>query len=541
MKKFLQVIRKYDIAILYSLTFAISLASFLIVFFNNQQNLSDYDAIARLNIARKIVDSLTPGLGQLGGIWLPFPQVLMVPFVWNDFLWRSGIAGSVPSMISFIVSAIYLYKTVVLITKSKAAAFIGWLCYALNFNVLFLQATPMSEAFFQFNLIMIIYFLTKWVVTKNINNIYLSAIFVSILTLTRYESYVIYIASVLTIIIILLFTKTTQVKVKHIEGIIIMFATLASFGILLWSLYSALIYKDPIYWFNLYSGKKQVVENVVNQNSNKEETPRYLKESRPILTSIKAYGWSMTLINGVIPISLSFISIVLIIITLIKINNVNRSKYVPLIVISTFLMLFLILGYSKRFIPIIETPPFAISTLFDNKFNNASSSNIRYGVIVAPLIALSIGLASSSRIFTTISFILLCLQIYINVFSPYMFMFQLGKKYKYSQLNYAKWFRENYDGGLVMISASRHEPFMLQSNLDYKKFIYEGSQRYWRESLIDPSRYANWVIYNDNLQGDAINEFLFGTKVLENEFNLVYENNGVKIYKIKNEPDLIIK
>ncbi|PIR43808.1 hypothetical protein COV24_01030 [candidate division WWE3 bacterium CG10_big_fil_rev_8_21_14_0_10_32_10] len=46
----------------------------LIYFLSSNTNLAHYDAIARLNIARKIINSITPGFGQLGGIWLPLPQ-----------------------------------------------------------------------------------------------------------------------------------------------------------------------------------------------------------------------------------------------------------------------------------------------------------------------------------------------------------------------------------------------------------------------------------------------------------------------------------
>src|SRR5689334_14118477 len=38
------------------------------------------DAEAHLNIARRILDSKTPGYDQIGSPWLPLPHLLMVPF-----------------------------------------------------------------------------------------------------------------------------------------------------------------------------------------------------------------------------------------------------------------------------------------------------------------------------------------------------------------------------------------------------------------------------------------------------------------------------
>ena len=45
------------------------------------------DSEAHLNIAKRVVSGLTPGLAQLGSVWLPLPHLLMVPFVINDTLW----------------------------------------------------------------------------------------------------------------------------------------------------------------------------------------------------------------------------------------------------------------------------------------------------------------------------------------------------------------------------------------------------------------------------------------------------------------------
>ena len=47
------------------------------------------DAASHVNIARKVVDSRTPGWEQVGTVWLPLPHALMAPLVRVDSLWRS--------------------------------------------------------------------------------------------------------------------------------------------------------------------------------------------------------------------------------------------------------------------------------------------------------------------------------------------------------------------------------------------------------------------------------------------------------------------
>src|SRR5437879_8444780 len=54
------------------------------------------DAEAHLNTARRIIDSRTPGYGQLGTPWLPLLHVLLVPFVRVDAWWHSGSAAAIP-------------------------------------------------------------------------------------------------------------------------------------------------------------------------------------------------------------------------------------------------------------------------------------------------------------------------------------------------------------------------------------------------------------------------------------------------------------
>jgi hypothetical protein len=67
----------------------VSLFSFL-YYFQHGRLLLYGDAVAHINIARRVFDSLTPGLLQLGTVWLPLPHLLMIPFI---FLERCGRAA----------------------------------------------------------------------------------------------------------------------------------------------------------------------------------------------------------------------------------------------------------------------------------------------------------------------------------------------------------------------------------------------------------------------------------------------------------------
>src|SRR5690348_17642617 len=68
------------------------------------------DAVAHINIARRVFDSQTPGPLQLGTVWLPLPHLLMLPFLASRWLWQSGIGGSIPSMCAYVFSVCGIFR-----------------------------------------------------------------------------------------------------------------------------------------------------------------------------------------------------------------------------------------------------------------------------------------------------------------------------------------------------------------------------------------------------------------------------------------------
>ena len=65
--------------------------------------LAHYDARAHLVVARRVLDSITPGWQQIGAVWLPVPHVLNMLPVQIDLFYRTGA-----SAIAFSVLAINL-------------------------------------------------------------------------------------------------------------------------------------------------------------------------------------------------------------------------------------------------------------------------------------------------------------------------------------------------------------------------------------------------------------------------------------------------
>ena len=105
------------------------------------------DAVAHLGIARRILDARYPGIAQLGGVWLPLPHLLMLPFIGNMEWWQNGMAGAWPSLAAFLLAVIAFYRLARrLIPPLWALAATAF--FALNPNLLYMATTALTEPLF---------------------------------------------------------------------------------------------------------------------------------------------------------------------------------------------------------------------------------------------------------------------------------------------------------------------------------------------------------------------------------------------------------
>jgi hypothetical protein len=105
------------------------------------------DAVAHLAIARRILDAKWPGLPQLGGVWLPLPHLLMLPFIMNMRMWQTGLAAAPMGMLSYAVSVAGVWRLARRLMRMRWAL-VATAFYAFNPNLLFLATTAMTEALF---------------------------------------------------------------------------------------------------------------------------------------------------------------------------------------------------------------------------------------------------------------------------------------------------------------------------------------------------------------------------------------------------------
>jgi len=103
-------------------------------------------------------------LGLLGAV-KDYParhNALMLPFVRVDALWRSGLAGSIPSAVCFVAAGLFLFASARRIFGSPAAGVAAAALFALNPNMLYLQSIAMTEAAFAASVAGLLYFSVRF-------------------------------------------------------------------------------------------------------------------------------------------------------------------------------------------------------------------------------------------------------------------------------------------------------------------------------------------------------------------------------------------
>ena len=120
--------------------------------------LSHYDAKAHLVVARRVIDSLTPGWRQIGAVWLPLPHLINLLPVQIDLFYRTGMFASAVSMACLGITVWASARLNLAITGSSLAAVTSTALLLLNPNLLYLHVTPMTEPLF----LAILFLSTLW-------------------------------------------------------------------------------------------------------------------------------------------------------------------------------------------------------------------------------------------------------------------------------------------------------------------------------------------------------------------------------------------
>lgn len=270
---------------------AIFVSVFSFLFYQRQGDVLLYgDAVAHINIARRIFDSKTPGILQLGTVWLPLPHLLIVPFITFTRMWQTGTGGSIPSLAGYVFGVFGIFRLMRTIalptitssadggvaeaagTAQKAAGFdsrggvLPWaaaILYAANPNLIYMQATAMGESLYLAFFIWAVAHFAEFVwpkpqnqpdkrtaaVNKPDRSLLKCGLCLFAACLTRYDGW--FLAAVLVvaavgIAIVRRRSSSGRASARAIAG----FIALAVAGPILWIGYNAAVYGNPLGFAN---------------------------------------------------------------------------------------------------------------------------------------------------------------------------------------------------------------------------------------------------------------------------------------------------
>ncbi|WP_169789205.1 glycosyltransferase family 39 protein [Nonomuraea candida] len=498
------------------------------------------DSGSHLLIARRVIDSPTPGLAQLGGVWPPLPHLLVLPFVWHDGLFYSGLAGALISMISYVVAVRYLYRLATDMAgtggaRARAAGITAAGLFALNPNVLYLQSTPMTELLLFACVAAAVYHLHVWCRTARHTQLAIASAAALLATLTRYEGWVLAVA--MTAVVGYVSFRRRR-DLARVEAHLIFFGMAAFAGIVGWALWSRVIFGDWLYW---HSGEYAKPSLWVSPDDANVGAPA---------VAWRTYGHAMLHDLGALTLATGAAG-VLAYAWRRRLRAEAPAPYILLIFVPFFAQA-LTMGQRPLHVPEVH----------------GSFYNVRFGLVMAMAAAVFTGYllslaplrtrsgARSGTWFGT--------RLGSRLGAWFGFRFRAGWERSVlvgcalstvlavpgtatltEPMNWhagrderavaraVDLLRRGYDGGLLLMENHGNETVTFGSRIPLGRIVYEGSFRVWDRALKDPAGQGIRWIYARTLAGrdDRTWRALRDLPALTRDFTLVYQDEVQHIYR----------
>lgn len=464
------------------------------IFFRQGVTVAYNDAMAHLNLARMVVDNLHPGFSQLGGVWLPLNHLLELPAIWDIWAWHSGFAGSIISMISYIVSVYLVYETLFCLYRQEAPSLLASGAFSLNVNMLYLQSTPLTEPLFLVFFVCSCYFFVRWLTKKKASDLILLSLAGFFIVLTRYDGWFVVICELGIIFLCELFSS--RKNRYRIVGSLIVFALPFIYGIVLWLLWNKLIFGNFLYFaLGDYSAHAQ-------QSSLAASGGLITKHN--ILLSLLAYCYAVLDNVGFIPIMLGIVGGIGFFIQRNRLSIIQKSLlFLFLVSPVMFNIVALFIGFSILNVPELHWNP--------SPDPSGIWFNVRYGIVALPFIAFFVGyctLLVKKRIFFLLIFFLLLLQTVLFLY-PHLSIITLTDGLKgsssFQNADVAAYLKTHVKSNArVLLSMSYFSPVVFQSGLSIYQIIHEGVPALWAKSFVYPYPGADWIVTSNGSTGDSV-------------------------------------
>jgi hypothetical protein len=516
-----------EVRLLAWLATCVSVLSFLF-YFQRGDVLLYGDAVAHINIARRIFDSKTPGLLQLGTVWLPLPHLLMIPFLISGEMWRRGIGGSIPSMAAYVFGVIGMFRLVRGALSRDAepdaaarmAAWTAVLVYAANPNLIYMQTTAMGEALYLALFVWAVAYLSEFM-RGDAKALTKCGLCLAAACLTRYDGWFLAAVVSATVVVFSLFSgngpgqETSVIRISRTA--LVKFLLISAAAPSLWLAYNGIVYRNPLEFANgPYSAK------AIERRTQPAGSPGHPGTGNPLLAGMYFLksteanmaenewlqrAWVLLAVAAAVAAVLTYGS-------KLSVAGSFPGAWLPLLsLLVPFLFYALSVAYGgvPIFVPVWW--PF-------------SHYNVRYGLQLLPALAVALAILvhlavryerwkPRLRFAGAVGLQALMVASYASIWRTGPISLkeaQINMRARHElETQLAVWLQKLPLDSTLLMYLGDHVGAVQQAGITLKRVINEGNHRTWRQpsdpdglwehALANPARYADYVVA---FEGDVV-------------------------------------
>ena len=483
------------------------------------------DAIAHMEGARRLTDSITPGLDEIGSAWLPLYHILVAPLAMNDHLWRTGLAGSLVSIGAFAVAAWFVFRLGLELNSNLAAGWIALVGFLACSNMLYVACTPLTESLCVMWAVLLVWALFRFQQDGGWHTLIVAGFAGFLGALTRYDGwYLLPFAG-----LFLIFARPRPWRRRLLEAAL--FGAIAAAGPVLWILHNLLRFGNALEFYNgPYSAVAIYNHQLASTGFRYPTDGSYLLSARYYLEDLK-------LVIGVASLELALLGLV----AWAAEARLRARRSAALLFLVP--LVFYVQSMAHASVPIY------VPTLFPHTYYN-----LRYGLEMLPAAAIFPSFLASARLpsptRTGLASGIIALLTLQFGFSIRKGADQIGIV-RESLLNtpchsrveegLTGLLKRSYAGGMILMATGKFPCVLPDLGIPYRDTVSEMNPRYWRLLPLGPDSWQStaplaslqWIVRMD---GDPVDKMMRAHPEAFREFSLIesYHFSGedpVRVYR----------
>ncbi|MEO5798565.1 MAG: phospholipid carrier-dependent glycosyltransferase [Gemmatimonadales bacterium] len=468
-----------------------------------------WDSQAHLDIARRLVDSTTPGIQMLGTVWLPIPHLLLLPFTLIDQWWRNGAAGGAVGLFAYVAIVASVHDLLVRRTGSLALAWIGTILVLLNPSLLYLQTTAMTEPVLLAFITTSIVALDRWNESGSSRTLLTAGVLAALAVGSRYDGW--FFVAIAVPVVAWLSWRQQRSWISNTLRFAVPSAIMAA----LWFGYNYAYFGDPLEF-------QRGVWSAQSQQAVLAARGLLPTKGAPLL-AIGYYLGATVLASGALLTCLGLIA------TPFQFRRLTRNA--PALLLLTALPFnILALWGGQSVIALPWTTP-------------AGILNVRYGVMLLPglaaMLAMTLSAAREWRpgwargtLLAGMLVVLAQATLFARDWPANAGALREGLAIRDGdrrQQRASDWLAEHYDGGRVLVDGAVN--LSPRTRIPLRDRIYDWTWQLGQAALAAPDREVDWVIVDGQDSTDAVSRAIARRPDFASKFDRAFADGGLEIWR----------